>query len=83
MKILVTGTAGFIGADVALALLERGDDVVGVDDLPAFWRDGPGGLQRDDSAVLDQHVPDFLEVLGGIHNKAAGDEETHGQENPP
>jgi UDP-glucuronate 4-epimerase len=37
VKILVTGTAGFIGADVALALLERGDDVVGVDDLNAYY----------------------------------------------
>jgi UDP-glucuronate 4-epimerase len=37
VKILVTGTAGFIGADVALALLERGDDVVGVDDLNDYY----------------------------------------------
>ena len=37
MKILVTGTAGFIGADVAVALLERGDEVVGVDSLNDYY----------------------------------------------
>ena len=33
MKILVTGAAGFIGAALSLHLLERGDDVVGADNL--------------------------------------------------
>jgi len=31
MKVLVTGTAGFIGYHVATRLLERGDSVIGVD----------------------------------------------------
>ncbi len=31
MKILVTGSAGFIGSAVSLKLLERGDSVVGID----------------------------------------------------
>ena len=33
--ILVTGAAGFIGYHVAARLLERGDEVLGVDDSPA------------------------------------------------
>ncbi len=37
MKILVTGTAGFIGAAVAEALLARGDEVVGVDSLNDYY----------------------------------------------
>jgi UDP-glucuronate 4-epimerase len=34
---LVTGTAGFIGSQVALRLLERGDEVVGVDNLNDYY----------------------------------------------
>ncbi|MBM3960267.1 MAG: NAD-dependent epimerase/dehydratase family protein, partial [SAR202 cluster bacterium] len=33
MNILLTGCAGFIGSNVARLLLERGDTVVGIDDL--------------------------------------------------
>jgi UDP-glucuronate 4-epimerase len=35
--ILVTGIAGFIGAEVARRLLERGDAVVGVDNLNSYY----------------------------------------------
>ena len=37
MKILVTGAAGFIGAALSLRLLERGDDVIGVDNLNDYY----------------------------------------------
>lgn len=37
MKILVTGAAGFIGFHVARALLERGDIVVGLDNLNDYY----------------------------------------------
>ena len=33
MKILVTGTAGFIGFHLAKKLLDRGDTVVGIDNI--------------------------------------------------
>ena len=37
MKILVTGTAGFIGNHLAIRLLERGDEVIGVDNLNDYY----------------------------------------------
>ncbi|KPK52267.1 MAG: capsular biosynthesis protein CpsI [Gammaproteobacteria bacterium SG8_31] len=37
MKILVTGAAGFIGFHTARALLDRGDEVVGLDNLNDYY----------------------------------------------
>ena len=37
MKILVTGTAGFIGYHLALRLLERGDEVIGLDNINDYY----------------------------------------------
>ncbi|MDO8471337.1 MAG: GDP-mannose 4,6-dehydratase, partial [bacterium] len=37
MKILITGAAGFIGAALALRLLERGDAVHGIDNLNDYY----------------------------------------------
>jgi UDP-glucuronate 4-epimerase len=37
MKFLVTGAAGFIGMHTTLRLLERGDEVVGVDNLNDYY----------------------------------------------
>ena len=37
MKVLVTGAAGFIGAHTATRLLERGDGVLGIDNLNDYY----------------------------------------------
>ncbi|WP_209330305.1 NAD-dependent epimerase [Lunatimonas salinarum] len=37
MKILITGTAGFIGMHLAKRLLERGDEVVGLDSINDYY----------------------------------------------
>ncbi len=49
MKILVTGTAGFIGSALALKLAQRGDEVIGVDSINNYYdiRVKYGRLHRD------------------------------------
>ncbi|MEW6252973.1 MAG: NAD-dependent epimerase/dehydratase family protein [Planctomycetota bacterium] len=39
MRVLITGSSGQIGTNLGLALLERGDQVVGVDCRPNTWTD--------------------------------------------
>lgn len=37
MKILITGSAGFIGAALSLRRLQRGDEVIGYDNLNDYY----------------------------------------------
>jgi UDP-glucuronate 4-epimerase len=55
MKILLTGSAGFIGMHTALRLLARGDEVVGVDNLNDYY---DVNLKIDRLARLTPH-PNF------------------------
>ncbi|HEY5720706.1 MAG TPA: NAD-dependent epimerase/dehydratase family protein [Allosphingosinicella sp.] len=62
MTTLVTGAAGFIGYHVARRLLERGERVVGIDNLNAYY---DPALKRDRLAELERTAPgsfDFLKV---------------------
>jgi len=54
-KILVTGTAGFIGFHLALRLLEQGNDVIGIDSINDYYdvnikygRLKKSGIQKED-----------------------------------
>ena len=37
MRVLVTGTAGFIANHVALKLIEQGHEVIGIDNLTDYY----------------------------------------------
>src|SRR5206468_11720648 len=61
MKVLVTGGAGFIGAHVALHLLEAGHDVVVLDDLSGGYEENvPSGATFVDGSVTDPELVDEL-----------------------
>jgi nucleoside-diphosphate-sugar epimerase len=51
-KILVTGTAGFIGYHLAKKLLERGDEVVGLDNIKGI-KNKPWNYYKTTLAILD------------------------------
>ncbi|GAH34091.1 unnamed protein product, partial [marine sediment metagenome] len=53
MKILVTGTAGFIGSAVAKTLLDRGDELIGIDNLNDYY---DVQLKQDRLARLLDHT---------------------------
>src|SRR5690554_1409948 len=72
MKILVTGSAGFIGFHLAQRLLERGDTVVGIDNINDYYdinlkyaRLAETGISRDDIARSERH-PEL--VSGSLEN---------------
>lgn len=58
MRILVTGTAGFIGSHVALRLLERGDEVIGVDNVNDYY---DVNLKEARLARIKERHPGFTE----------------------
>ena len=55
MKILVTGAAGFVGFHTAVKLLERGDEVVGLDNFNDYY---DVTLKESRAAILDNY-PNF------------------------
>ncbi|SCN46976.1 NAD-dependent epimerase/dehydratase [methanotrophic endosymbiont of Bathymodiolus azoricus (Menez Gwen)] len=65
MKIMVTGTAGFIGNHLAIKLLERGDEVIGIDNLNDYY-DVNLKLARLDR--IKDH-PNFTDVRADISDR--------------
>lgn len=57
MRVLITGSSGQIGTNLALRLLERGDEVVGLDIRANSWTDRIPTLQCDLSAVAPGDLP--------------------------
>jgi len=82
MKILVTGTAGFIGSFVAQRLLERGDEVVGLDNINDYYdvnlkygRLEKAGIKKDQLAwykfVQSDQYPNYRFIQMNLEDKQA------------
>ena len=67
MKVLVTGSAGFIGSALSLRLLERGDQVIGVDNLNDYY---DVALKRARLART-LSFPGYTDLRIDIHDRAA------------
>jgi UDP-glucuronate 4-epimerase len=70
MKILVTGSAGFIGYHVAKALCQRDDEVVGIDNLNDYYE---VGLKQARLAQLEP-FDNFEFIKMDIANRSAVDQ---------
>ncbi|MGE4286604.1 MAG: NAD-dependent epimerase [Phycisphaerae bacterium] len=84
MKILVTGTAGFIGFFLAKKLLERGDKVVGIDNINDYYdvrvkhgRLAETGIDHKlceyGRAVKSEKYPNYTFLKLGLEDKAGID----------
>ncbi|WP_415905133.1 NAD-dependent epimerase [Neptuniibacter sp. QD48_55] len=60
MKVLVTGSAGFIGFHLVKALLARGDEVIGVDNLNEYYDPALKQARLDN---LEQFVKDIAHTV--------------------
>ena len=67
MKVLVTGSAGFIGSALSLRLLERGDEVIGIDSLNDYYDVALKEARLQRTAVYD----DFTDLRVSIDDRVA------------
>lgn len=80
MKILVTGTAGFIGFHLANALIKRGDEVVGLDNINDYYdvnlkyaRLNEAGIEKDkieyNEIVQSNKYPNYKFIKLSLEDK--------------
>lgn len=70
MKVLVTGSAGFIGSTLSKRLLARGDQVIGLDNLNDYY---DVQIKKDRLAQLTTHSG-FTDIRANLEDKTAIDQ---------
>ena len=69
MKILVTGTAGFIGFHLAKKLLERGDEVVGLDNINDYYDVNLKYARLNELGITRDSIKENEEVVSSKYDK--------------
>ena len=69
MKVLITGTAGFIGFHLANKLIARGDEVIGLDCISDYY-DPNVKYGRLDYAGIDQKNIKYNKNILTSHDKS-------------
>ncbi len=80
MKILVTGTAGFIGMHTAIALINKGHEVIGLDNINDYYdvnlkyaRLAETGIYKDEIAwgrlIKSHKYPNYIFIRQNIEDK--------------
>tara|TARA_B100000029_G_scaffold154352_1_gene149621 strand:+ start:1524 stop:2546 length:1023 start_codon:yes stop_codon:yes gene_type:complete len=69
MKVLVTGIAGFIGFHLSKALLERGDEVVGIDNINNYYDPSLKNDRLKELEKVSLKTGNLNFVKGDIENK--------------
>jgi UDP-glucuronate 4-epimerase len=69
-KILITGSAGFIGSALSLRLLERGDEVIGIDNHNNYY----DPALKEARLTRHQEHPNYTHIRMNIENRSAMEE---------
>ena len=66
-RVVITGGAGFLGSHLSARLLDRGDEVVAVDNLSTGRRSNIEGLlARPEFTFVEHDVTSFIDVAGPV-----------------
>jgi nucleoside-diphosphate-sugar epimerase len=72
MRVLITGTAGFIGSNLARALVERGNEVIGIDNLSQGTRENvPSGVEFHCVDIRDASIQSLFRGVDTVFHLAA------------
>src|SRR3954462_4912485 len=67
-RVVITGAAGFIGSHLSEALLDRGYEVIGIDNLLTGDTDNIAHLRNRDFEFIKHDVTNYIYLEGPVHH---------------